>query len=538
MAHPFNEIFRYGSASLATESDLRRARMFEFDGPHVGYHGGRTLRLPGDAPLVTFGGAGSGKLRDLLGHVVCDNPGIPILVLDPRGELAAISRHMHAAHGEDAWHWNPTSLCGLPSNRCNPLDILTPNSPTLHADCAFLAEGLIPLTGGGTGRYFELRTREWVTNLLVARVERTGGTSLPDLYRVLGGIEGDRRAWADHLETMLASRFDGVRRTAAEMLTKQQDTPKEFGSILGEIYANLNFLDDPVLRASLETPDFSVSALVDPHHACKMFLNVPAEYLGIWSPVVRLFFTVAMLYKGRAPQVRRVLLLVDEAGQLGRFEALLRAFTFGRGAGIRAWAIFQDIGQITRNFGPAGVQGFLGSAQMRQFFGVRDYETARLVSSMLGTETLEYDDTLQQDAADYRRQEIVRQVLLGGADPFQVAQGFAHHRRNAEHRGKQSRPLMTPDEIMTMPEGKQLLFISGRDLKPVLADKHPYFTRREMAGKYLPNPYHPPVDSVPIATRLGTRRARVITEPVPRHLADYPQYRNGTWSYVEGFKPN
>jgi len=135
---------------------------------------------------------------------------------------------------------------------------------------------------------------------------------------------------------MLVSPFDGVRRTASEMLTKQQGTPKEFGAIMGTIYAHFSFLNDPALLAALKQPDFSLEALVDPDRVSKIFFNVPAEYLGIWSPLVRTFFAVTMLYKGRHPERRRVVLLVDEAGQLGRFEGLLRSFTNGRGAGIQA----------------------------------------------------------------------------------------------------------------------------------------------------------------------------------------------------------
>ena len=243
-----------------------------------------------------------------------------------------------------------------------------------------------------------------------------------------------------------------------------------------------------------------------------------------------------MLYKARVPDHPRVLLIADEAGQLGNFEALLRAFTYGRGAGLRAFAIFQDAGQIVRNFGAPALQGFMGSAQLRTFFGVRDYETARLVSDMLGGQTLEYDDTLQQEGARRRKWETIGRVM-NGDDPFVAAYDYAHYRRSAGHRAKQARKLMTPEEILALPEDKAIHFIAGKSLKPVLAHKYPYFSRREMAGLYLPNPHHPPLDSVRIATRFGTRRAAVVTEPVPPELAGFPQHRDGTWSYVKGYRP-
>jgi type IV secretion system protein VirD4 len=533
----FNEEYRFGSAAWADKHDIRAAGLLDPRGPQIGFLENKPLYLDGDAPMITVGGAGSGKLRDLLGYVVCNTPGQRMMILDPRGEQGAISWHIHASRGEYAWFWNPMRLCGLPQHACNPLDILDADSPHFHADCKFIAESLIPLSGSSNGQYFELRGREWLESLMKSCVEINGRTSLPDLYRVISIIEADPQTWANQLEKMLASSFEGVRRAAGEMLAKQQDSPKEFGAILGELYAHLSFLDDPTLLPHLEGGDFSLDMLTDPGRSSKIFLNIPAEYLSLWSPLIRLFFTVSILYKSRKPQGPRVMLLVDEAGQLGKFEGLLRAFTYGRGAGVRAWAIFQDAGQIIRNFGAPALQGFLGSAQMRQFFGVRDYQTAQLISDMLGSETLTYDDPLQQEGARHKKRQLI-QRMFEGEDPFASVFDYAHYERAARNRTKQARQLMTPDEILAMPEDRQILFISGKNLRPILAQKYPYFMRSEMAGLYLPNPYHPPTDRVQIAARFGTKWAEVVRENVPARWAGFPQFQSGTLSYVKGYYPS
>lgn len=536
----FNEEYRYGSAHWSDESEMRRAGLFIRSGPPIGYFSRKPIYLEGDAPMITFGGAGSGKLRDLLGYVMCNSKGQRMAVLDPRGELASISIMAHTDNGEHAFTWNPMGIAGLMRHSCNPLDILDINSVNFHADCKFIAESLITLSGSASGQYFETRAREWLESILKHYVERFGDVSLPQIMDVVNAIEGNPEGWADFLETMLESQFDSVRRTAGEMLAKQQDSPKEFGAVLGEIYAHTAFLNDPELSKSLDGADFSLSALVDLAHVVKIFLNVPAEYLNLWAPILRLMFTVMMLYKSRNPQSPGILLVVDEAGQLGKFEALLRAFTFGRGAGIRAWAIFQDIGQVTRNFGStAALQGFLGSAQMRQFFGVRDLETARMVSQMLGMETLSYDDKLRQSEATMQKNTLIKSMLTG-ADPFEIAHQLKHYQTASEAQTKQQRELMTPGEILEMPDDEQILFISGKNLSPIRANKYPYFSRQarhEMAGKYLPNPYHPPIDKVQIATWYGKKWVQIITEPVPDSFRSFPQYADGSWSYVAGHMP-
>jgi len=127
--------------------------------------------------------------------------------------------------------------------------------------------------------------------------------------------------------------------------------------------------------------------------------------------------------------------------------------------------------------------------------------------------------------------------VAGGADPFAAACDVRHFAESETRRTKQARALMTPDEILALPEDRQLLFVSGKNLRPLLAWKYPYFTRAEMAGLYLPNPYHPPADTVPVRTRWGSAWRPVVTAPLPKRLAAFPQHRDGTLRYVRGFKP-
>lgn len=96
---------------------------------------------------------------------------------------------------------------------------------------------------------------------------------------------------------------------------------------------------------------------------------------------------------------------------------------------------------------------------------------------------------------------------------------------------------MTPDEILAMPEDRQILFIAGKDVDPIYAHKYPYFGRREMAGLYLPNPYHPPADKVQVRTWRGQQWRDVKRGPVPQKWALYPQHADGSLLWADGFKP-
>lgn len=532
----FRSKHRYGSAAWASEADLRRAGLFGSQGIHLGYWDQKQIRLSSDAPAIVFGGSGSGKTRDFLSNLLCDLRGVPALVLDPRGELAAITHHIHARHDEYAYSWNPLHIgAWLASHACNPLDILKPGSPSLDADATAIANGLVSLrqSSGDNGSYFELRARELIKALLKSGTDRFGSMSFPKLARLINAMEGDLNAWSDHIDFMKASRHDDVRRIASEALNKQFDSPREWGSILGSVYAATGFLSDESLLASLQD-GFSLNVLVNAERVSKVFLNIPAEFLSQWAPLIRVFFSTAMLYKARTLRARRLLLVVDEAGQLETADFLKRGFTYARGTGTKTLALFQDAGQVETHYGRSGLQTFLSSAETRLWFGIRDAVTAELVSRMAGTETLEYEDELATDLAKRRRQEIAKRALLGES-PLLLGQEAAQLERASQHRVKQARPLLSLDEAMALPEDKALLFLSGRNLRPAIISKYPYFTRRELAGKYLANPLYEDGRSVSIQTRFGQKRLRVNWVTVPQRLKDFPQYVSGTMPIIEGF---
>ncbi|MDE8653323.1 type IV secretory system conjugative DNA transfer family protein, partial [Novosphingobium album (ex Liu et al. 2023)] len=305
---------------------------------------------------------------------------------------------------------------------------------------------------------------------------------------------------------------------------KRKDS-NEFGAIIGTIKAHLSFLNDPTLCAALENPDFSLKDLTN-DQVTSLFVMVPRDFIAQWSSALRTIFLVASKYKARAPQARRITMLVDEAGRMGNFEALLDAFAIGRGEGTRTIALFQDIGQIARNYGRDAISGFLGSAQWRAFFGVRDDDTARLISHMLGNETFYFDDKLAQAEAR-RQQQLVLHRYMQGGDPFRAAADFAYFSEAARNQKTMPRALMTSDEIINMPEDRMISFISGLNLPPIFAHKYPYYTTRSLNGLWLPNPYHPPLDRVRLPGMFGGTVRRVVTRPVPEKLAHFPQYSDG-----------
>lgn len=410
----------------------------------------------------------------------------------------------------------------------NPLDILQKNSSSLISDIKLIMEMLIISSGDSHSEFFEQRARDWCGSVLLWLIMSDQKVSLPLLYNTINLIESHPSTWEQQCESkMLQAPYTSIKRTAAEIRFKRNNASGEYSGVMATIFKNLDFLDDPLMTQCLGHSDFSLEVLTK--EKVNIYLMVRAENLDIWKSFMRVIVGVAMLYKLRAPSADRVVFLIDEAGQLGHFEMLEKAYTFGQGMGIRAWAVFQDIGQIQRNYTEYGVNTFLGSSQVRQFFGVRNYETALLVSNMLGKTTFFYDDLHKQAEIENEKKMIAEQY----SNSDHALSQYKFYHRLSDIKDAMERSLMTPDEIMRMSEKEQLIFSSGLDLPPLRANKVPYYEQQDLFGKFLPNPYYPPFDNIPII-KLGFKKDHKLkTEQVSDEFKEkWPQYQQGKRSVI------
>ena len=74
------------------------------------------------------------------------------------------------------------------------------------------------------------------------------------------------------------------------------------------------------------------------------------------------------------------------------------------------------------------------------------------------------------------------------------------------------RPLLSPDEVMLLPDNRELLFVNG--CKPILAEKVRYFTERRFRGRWDTMPVaHEWADTiVPLHETTNGRLDEFVTE--------------------------
>lgn len=534
-----NATDRFGSSRFATESELETAGLFEQTPSSIfmGFFNGRAVYFHGPAGATITAGARAGKMRDFLSYNILSGTCLhSLIMLDLKAECAYLAQDQ-TADGKFTSCWNPVGLHGLPQDRINFLGHLTLESPTLVSDMKVLWENMIAKGRSNDSEYFIGRGREFGEAISLAVVEMMGVLTYPSLYEAINLIPGGGDQWLDFAFNMSRSRFALVRSVEAEIANSRNETGNGFRGIVGELLRAVACLSDPLLMESVSPPfSMQMEDLVGSDQAWQLYLCPPAEFVGAWSPVIKSAFVAAMLLKSRAPAAKRITFFIDECGQLaggdnGGFPLVPRLFSYGAGIGIQPVAVFQSNSQMN-GLGPGAKDIILSSSAATMMFALRgDWESCMDCSRRLGSQTLVYDDRLAQQRALHARNQAI-QSLIGGADPFQAGFALAHQGFEQTHQTKQQRDLRTPDEIMNMPRDKAYLFHEDVPF-PIELERRAYWTQRHLAGRYHPNPYHPPLDRVQVQTRWGERSRRVITEPVPKSFSHYPQYSSGLWSRVE-----
>lgn len=466
----------FGTAQFGDPAPLKTAQ-----GPIIGRAGGELLRYPGDGHLITFSPTGGGKGIGAVLPNCLTYPG-SLVVTDPKGENAAVAARARREMGQQvAWldPWKVLDAVDGPvgGDGFNPLDFIEASSLDASDDAWLIAEQLVPpsYAGADEGHWLD-QARAFLAGL-VLHIATTVPPS--DENRSLPYVRHcvclPDQGFNDLLAAMAQNpAADGsVARTATLFKRIMDRSEKEFGSIMSTVARHTWFLDSPRIRTAMARSTFDMDALKAGR--LSLFVTVPPHRLDTYGAWLRVNLACAIAATSRVvgrPE-HKVLLIFDEAGNAGTLPELPRTVTLSRGAGLTVWAIFQDISQPKALYNTRWAT-FFANADVLQAFGTNDHETATLLSSMAGEETI----VVESANASQSRNRGGR----GGAGSSRGAGVTASER---------GRKLLMPDEVRRLDSARQLVFLRGRD--PLLVDRVSYLKDREFAGLFDANPTYRPV---------------------------------------------
>jgi len=199
---------------------------------------------------------------------------------------------------------------------------------------------------------------------------------------------------------------------------------------------------DADIQRSVSGSDFSFESLKD--ETATVYVEIPFDMMKTFSGWLRVILKTAldaMLANPRVPDIP-VLFVLDEFLNIGPFPEYRDAIRTHAGAGVRLWFFLQDIHSIEQHYPGNSWRPFLNCA-VKQFFGVNDDETAKMIGSYLGHAT----HAIRNTSASAH----VSSHLTGWDGGPSTNTGFSMT-ENIQFLG---RPLLTSDEVRELLGGWQ-----------------------------------------------------------------------------------
>lgn len=385
-------------------------------------------RYDGAAHITTIGSTRTGKSRRLLIPNLAFETNRSMVVIDIKGELAAITGEWRGRHGKVVY-LNPFGLYAndprymLKSTGYNPLLTLDPQSLSFVDDAMSLAEDLIPVESNTHQPHFPQAAQ----NLLAALIMfvRIGFNTKEGIFdpetaegRVLAPTFGEVRrllaalptqAFAKLIKTMTFHPLDAIVAKAAQF--EGGDKNDEIMSILSTARTQTAFLDSPAIRDDLSKHGVDFSSLK--RETTTVFLILPPRLLKTHAKWLRLIIDSAMRSMQNDEGLDRpsVLFVLDEFAQLGRMAAVETAVTLAAGYGIKVWAVVQNINQLQTIY-HENWETFIDGG-VTTVFQCRDVATPKYMSSLSGSDIIENKSaTSSHSGVSLTKAEQRRQYLI------------------------------------------------------------------------------------------------------------------------------
>ena len=443
----------HGSARFADKKDMAGLTK-SGSGLLIGrnQNSGKLLYYDGPAHLLTMAPTRTGKgVGTIIPNLLTTNRSV--ICIDPKGENARITGRARNAFGP-VYVLDPFDASGHPSATFNPLDAFDIDGLDIAEDATTLADALVFDEPGTAGEAHWNEEAKALIGGIILHVVAKEARADRNLSKVREYLTLSPEAFSALLvEMQVTNEASGLIARAANRHLGKSD--REAAGVLSAAQRHTHFLDSPRLTKVLSRSDFSFTNLKQ--QTATVFLVLPPDRLSTYSRWLRLLVTQSLIDMARspAPPTSPVLYLLDEFAALGHLAPVERAMGLMAGYGVQLWPILQDVHQLRATYQQkAGT--FLSNAAVLQVFGVNDYDSAQLVSNLLGQETAEF------------------KTMARSLSPESTSMTSSDHQT--------ARPLLTPDEVRNLPETAQLLFLS--DQRPIMAQKLRYFADGEFTGLF------------------------------------------------------
>lgn len=445
----------YGTASWMGERELEEVLevqpLAKADGILLGKRNGKAVCLPADTRLnrhiAVFGASGTGKSRGFIRPALFNiiRRGESAIITDSKGELYADTAELFRRHGYEVKVFNLVNPEHGDSWNCMS-DL---GGDTLLAQV--LTNVIIGNTSSGKTDHFWDNGEGNLLKALILYVDLDPTRSpeeknLPAVYEML----------IRHSAAQLTALFerlplDHPARGPYRLFSQASDTVRS-GIVLG-LGTRLQVLQNEAVARILRHSDIDLTA--PGKRKCATFV-VLSDQEATMAFLSSLFFSFLFIkltrFADSTPEMRcpvPVNLILDEFNNIGKLGGAADGSDFARTLSVvRSRAIYvslavQSLGQLQNRYPNNLWAEIVGNCDLQVMLGCTDDLTAEYFSSRSGDMSIQVNSTM-----------TVRQTMA-------VAQVIPQYRQT---QGQGKRRLLTPDEVLRLPNQELLVVIRGHNL--------------------------------------------------------------------------
>lgn len=430
----------------------RRASLFDKTAPH-----GYALVDDDDIHCLMIGAAGVGKTANFLYpnlEYACAS-GMSFITTDTKGDLyrnyAGIAKDYYGYHVAVIDLRNPTRSDGNNLlhlvNRYMDLYLANPENLAYKARAEKYAKitaktiinsGGFDIASAGQNVFFYDAAEGLLTSviLLIAEYCEPKKRHIVSVFKLIQDLLAPSGVKGRTLFQLLLAHLPDEHKTKWFAGAALNTAEQAMQSVLSTALSRLNAFLDSELEQVL-----CFDTAIDAEKFCTeksaIFLVMPEEdntkYFIISLIVQQLYreiLSVADEYGGKLPN--RVMMFLDEIGTIPKIESAEMMFSSSRSRRVSIVAIIQSFAQLEKNYGREGSAIIVDNCQNTVFGGFApNSESAQILSKALGNKTV-----------------MSGSISRGKNDPSQSLQMI-------------ERPLMTPDELKSMPKGHFIVTKTG-----------------------------------------------------------------------------
>lgn len=491
---------RFRDCVLAYRHVYDRSRperaMRDHDNTILGEYNGKAVCMPEDTRLnrhiAVFGASGTMKSRAIIRNALFQalRRSESVIVTDSKGELYADTSEMFRKAGYDVKIYNLVSPEHSDSWNCMS-DL---NGDTLMAQV--LTNVIIGNTSSGKGDHFWDNGEGNLLKALILLIDQDR-TRSPDMKH----LSAVYQLLTQNSERQLTAMFDKLpldhpARAPFNLFAQSSDTVRS-GIILG-LGTRLQVLQNQAVQRITSRSDIDLTA---PGRNKCIYYIVLSDQDATMAFLSSLFFSFMFIkltrYADGRPNGRcdvPVNLILDEFNNVGRIGGaedgsdFARSLSVVRSRDIRVMLAVQSLGQLQNRYPKNLWAEIIGNCDIQLMLGCTDDVSAEYISARSGDMSVQVNSTM-----------TVRQTIA-------VAQVIPQY-RHTEGQGR--RRLLTPDEVLRLPNEELLCIIRGHN---ILKLNKLDFTKHPMAKQIVKASVY---DYQPAADTMIPEPIRSDTEPAP-----------------------